>query len=103
HLRSLEGERSHAARQATQRDPEDVSRRGAGAPATRSAGRLRVRRTPGGVLVQSFLHLGRERTVGTDLGWLVRARSDPPACVRTLQRDADGGGAASGDAVLLDN
>ena len=39
--------------------------------------RLRLRRTAGGVLVQSFLHLRQQGRAGADVGRLVRARGDP--------------------------
>ncbi len=58
------------------------------------------RRAARGVLVQPFLHLGQQGRAGADVGRLVRARGDPPACARPLRRYAEGGRAASGDAVL---
>ena len=62
--------------------------------------RLRFRRAAGGVLVQPFLHLRQQRRAGADVGRLVRTRGDPAACARPLRRHAEGGRAASGDAVL---
>ena len=63
-------------------------------------GRLRFHRAAGGVLVQSFLHFRRQGRAGADVGRLVRARGDPAPCARPLRRHAEGGRAASGDAVL---
>ena len=83
-----------------QHHPENLSRRGAGAAAAGRHRRLRIRRTAGGVLVQSFLHLRQQGRAGADVGRLVRARGDPPLCARAFRRHAEGGRAASGDAVL---
>ena len=66
----------------------------------RATRRVRLRRAAGGVLVQPFLHLRQQGRAGADLGRRVRARGDPAACARTLRRHAEGGRAASGDAVL---
>ena len=85
---------------AAQHHPEDLSRRGAGAVAARHARRLRIRRAAGGVLVQPFLHLRQQGRAGADVGGLVRARGDPAPCAGALRRHAQGGRAASGDAVL---
>ncbi len=57
-------------------------------------------RAAGGVLVQPFLHLRQQGRTGADVGRLVRARGDPAPCARALRRHAQGGRAASGDAVL---
>ena len=85
---------------ATQYHPENLPRRGAGAVAARGDRRLRTSRAPRGVLVQPFLHLRQQGRAGPDVGGLVRARGDPPLCAGPLRRHAQGGGAASGDAVL---
>ena len=98
--RSDAAERAKTAAATAQRHPEDLPRRGAGAAAARGHRRLRVYRTAGGVLVQSFLHLRQQGRIGADVGGLVRARGDPPACARTLRRHAQGGRAASGDAFF---
>ena len=93
-------ERAKAAAATAQHHPENLSRRGAGADAARDHGRLRFCRAAGGVLVQSFLHLRQQGRAGADVGRLVRARGDPPSCARAFRRHAEGGRAASGDAVL---
>ena len=97
---AMQPTRTEAAAAAAQHHPENLSRRGAGAAAARHAGRLRLWRAAGGVLVQSFLHFRQQGRAGADVGGIVRARGDPAACVRPLRRHAEGGRAASGDAVL---
>lgn len=49
---------------------------------------------------KSFMHFRQQGWAGADVGRLVRARGDPAARARTLRRHAEGGRAASGDAVL---
>ena len=76
------GDAAQCAKTATgtaQHHPENLSRRGAGAAAAGRHRRLRIRRTAGGVLVQSFLHLRQQGRAGADVGRLVRARGDPAA------------------------
>ena len=85
---------------AAQHHPENLPRRGAGAVAAHQDRRLRIRRAPRGVLVQPFLHLRQQGRHRADVGGLVRARGDPALCAGPLRRHAQGGGAASGDAVL---
>ena len=68
-----------AAAGTAQHHPENLSRRGAGAAAAGRHRRLRICRTAGGVLVQSFLHLRQQGRAGADVGRLVRARGDPAA------------------------
>src|SRR6266404_1626700 len=85
---------------AAQHHSENLPRRGAGAAATCNDRRLRFRRAAGGVLVQPLLHFRQQGRAGADLGRLVRARGDPAACARAFRRHAQGGRAASGDAVL---
>ena len=93
-------QRAETAAAAAQHHPENLPRRGAGAAAARRDRRLRIRRAAGGVLVQPFLHLRQQGRAGADVGRLVRARGDPAPCARALRRHAEGGRAASGDAVL---
>ena len=93
-------QRAEARAAAAQCHPEDLSRRGAGADPARLGRRLRIHRAAGGVLVQSFLHFGGQGRAGPDLGRLVRARGDPAPRAGAFRRHAEGGRAASGDAVL---
>ena len=94
------GQCAETATGTAQHHPENLSRRGAGAAAAGRHRRLRIHRAAGGVLVQSFLHLRQQGRAGADVGRLVRARGDPAARARAFRRHAEGGRAASGDAVL---
>ena len=97
---TMQPERAETAAAAAQHHPENLSRRGAGAAAARRDRRLRIHRAAGGVLVQSLLHLREQGRAGADVGGLVRARGDPSSRARPFRRHAEGGRAASGDAVL---
>ena len=85
---------------ATERDREDLSRRGAGALPARHAGR-------GGFVERLVTFWSNHFCVSASKGGLVRilagcvrARGDPPACARQIRRHAARGGAASGDAAV---